>query len=94
VFAEDTFDQALLFHALEAVLDLELVRHEQRISALEGDPDLNTGKPAGPTEDDPPDRASHAALFEDKDGNGRKAAGLGHDWVNFIILSSRPATRS
>jgi hypothetical protein len=69
-------DQALLFHAVEAVLDLVLVRHEQRTSAVEGDADLDAGETARPTEDDPPDRAGHAAMFKDKVGDGREAAGI------------------
>jgi hypothetical protein len=76
VFAQDAFDQALLLQALEAVLDLVFVRHEQRPSSLERNVDLNAGKASGPTEDDPPHRAGHAALFKDKGGDGRMSAGV------------------
>lgn len=93
MFAEDTFDQALLFHAVEAVLDLVLIRHEQRTSSVEGNADLDTGETARPTEDDPPHRADHAAVFKDKAGDGREAAGIRHDGMRFIF-SNRPATRS
>lgn len=95
MLAKDDFYQALFLHAVEAVLDLVLIRHEQRTAPLEGNADLDTREPARPILDDPPDRASHAAKLEDEDVDGREAAalGVGHDAVNFIF-SNHPAARS
>jgi hypothetical protein len=76
VFADDDFDQALFLHAVEAVLDLVFVRHEQRASSLERNANLDAGKATDPTEDDPPHCAGHAALCEDKVGDGRESAGV------------------
>ena len=65
-------DQALLFHAVEAVLNLVLVRHEQRTSAVEGDADLRAREPARPIPDEPPDRAGDAAELKHEDVDGRE----------------------
>ena len=72
----DDPDQALLFHAVEAVLDLVLVSDEQRAAALKRDADLHAGEPTGPAVNNPADRTRNSAELKHEDVNGRKAAGI------------------
>jgi hypothetical protein len=78
VSVEDAYDQVLTFHPFKAVTDLVLVRHEQRIPSAQCDGDLNAGETPAPAEDDPPDRASHAAASEHKFGDGLAPCRSGH----------------
>ena len=73
MFADDHFDEALLLHEVEAILDLVFVGHEQRPAPLQGDADLHARKATAPAEHDPPHRPTDAAAFEDKHGDGRQA---------------------
>ena len=92
---DDDPDQALLLHAVKAVLDLVLVGPEQRAAALECDADLRARETAWPAVNNPADRARDSAEIEHEDVDGREAAAFSfrHVAVKFIF-SSRRAGRS
>ena len=69
MFVEHALDQALAFHAGEAILHLEFIRHEQRPAPRQGNADLRAGEPAAPAEHNLPHRPGDAAVFEDERGN-------------------------
>ena len=94
MFVDDNSDQALFLHAIKAVLDLILVRDQQRATPLERDADLHAREPSWPPVNNPADRTRDTAELKHEDMDGREAAGIRHDVVSLIALSSRLATRS
>lgn len=75
----------MFLQALKAIDNLMFIGDEQRIAALHGDADLDTGKAARPAEDNAMDGAGHSAMLEHQHGNGREAA-IRHDARKFTAF--------
>jgi len=70
--AQHTLDEPVFLQPVQAICDLMFVRPEQWPTPLQSDVDLDRREASTPAEYDAANRAGHAALSEDKIGDGRE----------------------